>query len=269
MTRLSPLTVGLFQFNVQKGNLKANMDAVSAAARDAGERGVDWLLRPELFSSSYDLENTAKWGEVNETETLPSISRLAAENRFAIIGSYILPLPSGGYGNTLVWFDPSGNEAGRYTKLHRFKPMNEDQYLTPGSAPAITRTPYGTVGLSICYDIRFPELYRFYLSKGAHFAVLPSQWPHPRLKHYETLIRARAIENQIVMIAVNRVGTEGNNTFFGHSMIVDPWGETICNAREEEILLVCMFDPSDIPKTRKAFPVIDDIRHDIWEGGKS
>lgn len=266
MTRLSPLTVGLFQFDVRKGNLKANMDAVSAGARDAGERGVDWLLLPELFSSSYDLENAARWGEINETETLPAISRVAVENHLAIIGSYILPRASGGYGNTLVWFDASGNEAGRYTKLHRFRPMNEDRYLTPGDAPAIVQTPYGTVGLSICYDLRFPELYRFYLSRDALFTVLPSQWPHPRLKHYETLIRARAIENQMVMIAVNRVGKEGDNRFFGHSMIVDPWGETICNAREEEILLVGMFDPSDILKIRKDFPVIDDIRHDVWKG---
>jgi predicted amidohydrolase len=82
------------------------------------------------------------------------------------------------------------------------------------------------------------------------------------LKHYETLIRARAIENQMVMIAVNRVGKEGDNHFFGHSMIVDPWGETICSAREEETLLVCMFDVADILKIRRDFPVIGDIRSD-------
>jgi len=262
MSRNLPLTVGLLQFDVRKGALKANMDAVSAGVKDAAARGVDWLLLPELFSGSYDLENAARWGEINETDVLPTLSRMAVKNRLAIIGTYILPLASGGYGNTLVWIDATGSETGRYTKLHRFRPMDEDKYLTPGDAPVITQTPYGAVGLSICYDLRFPELYRFYLSGGALFAVLPSQWPRPRLKHYETLIRARAIENQIVMIAVNRVGTEGDNHFFGHSMIVDPWGETICSARDEEILLVCMFDAADILKIRKDFPVIDDIRHD-------
>ena len=265
MNGLSPLTVGLLQFDVRKGDLKANMDAVSAGAKEAGKCGVDWLLLPELFSSSYDLENAARWSEINRGEVLPTLSRMAAENHLAIIGTSILSLASGGYGNTLVWFDAAGNEIERYIKLHRFKPMNEDKYLTPGEAPVIARTPYGIAGLSICYDLRFPELYRFYLSKGALFAVLPCQWPNPRLKHFETLIRARAIENQMVVIAVNRVGTEGNNSFFGHSMIVDPWGETICNAREEEILLVCMLNPADIVKIRKDFPVIDDIRHDTWK----
>lgn len=264
MTLLSPLTVGLLQFDVRKGDQKANMDAVNTAARDARKRGVDWLFLPELFSSSYDLENAARWGKINEAETLPDISRLAVENGLAIAGSYILPLPSGGYGNTLIWFDYLGNEAGRYTKIHRFKPMNEDRFLTPGDSPSLVQTPFGEVGLSICYDLRFPELYRFYLSKGALFAILPSQWPHPRLKHYKTLLTARAIENQIFMIAANRVGNEGDNKFFGHSMIVDPWGEIICNAREEEILLVCMFDPSEIQKIRREFPVINDTRHDVW-----
>ncbi|RTZ93450.1 MAG: carbon-nitrogen family hydrolase [Deltaproteobacteria bacterium] len=264
MTRTLPLTVGLLQFDVKKGDLKSNMDTVSKAAKDACERGVDWLLLPELFSSSYDLENAAKWGEINQREVLPEMAGLAGEYRIAIAGSYMLPLSGGGIGNTLVWIDDTGHEAGRYTKLHRFKPMNEDQYLTPGRSPVLVESPFGKVGLSICYDLRFPELYRFYQSEGARFIVLPSQWPNPRLKHFKTLVTARAIENQVVMLAVNRVGAEGDHTFFGHSMVIDPWGETICDARDEEILLVCMFDPAEISKVRRDFPVADDIRHDVW-----
>ena len=265
MTRTSPLTVGLLQFNVKKGDLRANMDAVSAAAKDAHARGVDWLLLPELFSSSYDLENAETWASVNEAEAVPEIARLAAEYRLNIAGSLILPLPSGGFGNTLVWMDDTGCEAGRYTKLHRFRPMNEDRYLTPGNTPVTIETPYGKVGLSICYDLRFPELFRYYQAQGAAFAILPSQWPNPRLKHFRALTIARAIENQMVMLAVNRVGAEGDYTFPGHSMIVDPWGEIICDARDEEILLVCMFDPTVVSQTRKDFPVAEDIRPEVWE----
>ncbi len=265
MTRVSPLTVALLQFDVKKGDLKANMDAVTAAAKDAQARGADWLLLPELFSSSYDLENASKWGTINEREVLPEMARLAASYRLSIAGSVILPLPSGGFGNILIWMNDTGHEEGRYTKLHRFRPMNEDRYLTPGDTPVLVETPYGKVGLSICYDLRFPELYRHYRAKGARFAVLPSQWPNPRLKHFRALIIARAIENQMVMIALNRVGKEGDNTFPGHSMVVDPWGEIICDARDEEILLTCMFDLTEITKVRKDFPVADDIRHEVWE----
>ena len=265
MTRISPLTVGLLQFDVKKGNLTANMEAVSAAAKDAQARGVDWLILPELFSSSYDLENAARWGAINKAEVLPELSRLAGDHRLHIAGSLMLPLPSGGIGNTLVWIDDTGRKAGCYTKLHRFRPMNEDRYLTPGDTPALVATPFGKVGLSICYDLRFPELYRHYQAQGARFAILPSQWPNPRLKHFRTLTIARAIENQMVMLAVNRVGAEDGNTFPGHSMVVDPWGEIICDARDEEILLTCMFDPAEITKVRKDFPVVDDIRHEMWE----
>jgi predicted amidohydrolase len=265
MTRVSPLTVGLLQFNIKKGDLTTNMDAVAAAAKDASERGVDWLLLPELFSSSYDLENAAKWGAVNEADVLPEIARLAGHYRLSIAGSLLLSLPGGGVGNTLVWMDDTGHETGRYTKLHRFRPMNEDRYLTPGDRPALVETPYGKVGLSICYDLRFPELYRHYRARDARFAVLPSQWPNPRLGHFRALTIARAIENQMVMLAVNRVGKEGDNTFPGHSMVVDPWGEIICDARDEEILLTCMFDPTVVTKFRKEFPVAEDIRHEVWE----
>jgi len=265
MRRISPLTLGLFQFHVLKGNLQTNLDAITQAARDAQARGVDWLLLPELFSSSYDLEHAERWGEINTRETLPALSKLARENHLAIAGTCLLPLPGGGIGNTLVWIDDRGEETARYIKLHRFRPMNEDRFLKPGQAPVLAATPFGPVGLSICYDIRFPELYRFYATRGARFFALPSQWPRPRQKHFETLIRARAIENQAIIIAVNRVGSEAGHHFFGHSMVIDPWGETICNARDEEILLVCMLDPTEIDKIRRDFPVIGDIRHDIWQ----
>lgn len=264
MTRISPLTLGLFQFDVKKGDLRTNLDAVSQAARDAEARGVDWLLLPELFSSSYDLARAPRWGEINTRETLPELSSLARDLRLAIIGTYLLPLPGGGVGNTLVWLDERGEETARYVKLHRFRPMDEDRFLQPGESPVLARTPFGAVGLSICYDLRFPELYRYYATRDARYVVLPSQWPHPRLNHFETLLRARAIENQAIVMAVNRVGSEGNHTFFGHSMVIDPWGETICNARDEEILLVCMLDPIDLDRIRRDFPVLGDIRHDVW-----
>ncbi len=265
MTRTSPLTVGLFQFDVRKGNLQANLDAVTQAARDAQARGVDWLLLPELFSSSYDLELAERWGTINTRETLPTLSTLARKHHLTIAGTCLLPLSGGGVGNTLVWIDDQGEATARYVKLHRFRPMNENRYLTPGNSPSLVETPYGKVGLSICYDLRFPELYRYYATRGARFFVLSSQWPHPRQKHFETLVRARAIENQAIVMAVNRVGSETGHTFFGHSMTVDPWGEIICNARDEEILLTCMFDPTETSKVRRDFPVIGDIRHDVWQ----
>ncbi len=268
MTRTLPMTVALFQFDVKKGDLKANLDAVSLAVKNAAASGADWLLLPELFTSSYDLENAKRWGEINEKDALPAIAQQARENRLSIAGSYILPLLGGGVGNTLVWIDPLGNEVARYTKLHRFRPMDEDRFLRPGNHPVITSTPYGPVGLSVCYDLRFPELYRYYATRGARFFFAPSQWPDPRQRHFVTLARARAIENQAVVMAVNRIGKENGHTFFGHSMVVNPWGETICNAQREEILLTCMFDPTEIQTIRKDFPVLHDIREDIWEREK-
>jgi predicted amidohydrolase len=128
-------------------------------------------------------------------------------------------------------------------------------------------TAWGMVGLAICYDLRFPELFRAYALAGTHTVIIPAEWPNPRMAHWQTLLRARAIENQMFIIACNRVGQSGNTTFFGRSCIIDPWGETIVEAGEQAILLTADIDIDVVDTVRKKIPVFADRRPDLYEMG--
>jgi predicted amidohydrolase len=142
--------------------------------------------------------------------------------------------------------------------------MEEDQYLVPGDHLTQAETRWGSLGLAICYDLRFPEIFRAYAIAGARMVLLPSEWPHPRLEHWRTLIRARAIENQMFVIACNRVGVSKETTFCGHSAIIDPWGETVIEGGESPTLLTAEIDVDRVEEVQKKIPVLRDRRPEIY-----
>ncbi len=158
-----------------------------------------------------------------------------------------------------------GEQAGIYRKIHLFRLMDEEKYLAAGQHLTSVETAWGQSGLAICYDLRFAEMFRTYALNGVNMVYLPAEWPHPRLAHWQTLLRARAIENQMYMIAVNRVGTDGTHDFFGHSAIIDPWGNAIVEAGESEVLLTATIDTEMVPDVREKIPVFKDRRPDLYQ----
>jgi predicted amidohydrolase len=120
------------------------------------------------------------------------------------------------------------------------------------------------MGLTICYDLRFPELFRRYALAGAKLIFVPAEWPHPRLMHWQTLLRARAIENQLFVVACNRVGVVGKTHFCGHSAVIDPWGETIVEGDESEMLLTAEIDLGLVDDVRQRIPIFADRRPEIY-----
>jgi predicted amidohydrolase len=142
--------------------------------------------------------------------------------------------------------------------------MQEEQFLTPAPQPTLIEAAWGKAGLAICYDLRCPELFRRYALAGAHLVFVPSEWPHPRLAHWQTLLRARAIENQMFVVACNRVGNSKNTDFFGHSCIIDPWGEMVIELGEGEMLGTAVIDVEKVNEVRAKIPVFDDRRPEIY-----
>jgi predicted amidohydrolase len=142
--------------------------------------------------------------------------------------------------------------------------MSEDQYLTAGEELAIVDFAGVKAGLAICYDLRFPEIFRRYALDGAQMVFLPSEWPHPRLAHWQTLLRARAIENQLFMIACNRTGKSRETAFFGHSCIIDPWGESVIEGGESPMLLTATIDTAMVDEVRTRIPVFADRRPALY-----
>ncbi len=142
--------------------------------------------------------------------------------------------------------------------------MHEDQWLLAGNHLQVIESPWGKIGLAICYDLRFPEMFRHYALEGVQLILLVAQWPIRRVEHWKTLIRARAIENQFFFAAVNCTGTIGKETFGGASALIDPWGNAVIEGGNQPELLTGEINLDEIQRVRQWMPVFQDRRNDIY-----
>ena len=258
------LTISLGQMDVKLGNPAENWRTVQQMTAEASRRGSDLVVFPELWSTGYDLENAANYATRTDAGLFAQVAALAQEHQIAILGSCLSLLGEGEFGNTAVYFDKYGRSLGEYSKLHLFRLMQEEQFLTAGATPTLVEADWGKAGLTICYDLRFPELFRRYALAGAQVVFVPAEWPHPRLAHWRTLLRARAIENQMFVVACNRVGNSKGTDFFGHSCILDPWGEAVIELGEGEMLGTAEIDIAQVNAVRVKIPVFTDRRPEVY-----
>jgi omega-amidase len=258
------LKVSLGQMDVQLGQPEKNLATVESMVTEAAEKGSDLILFPALWSSGYDLKNANLHATALDQGVFAETANLARKYGLSILGSCLSLKQEGQFGNTAVYFDDKGQQLGAYTKIHLFRLMVEDQYLSPGEYLTAINTAWGRVGLAICYDLRFPEIFRAYALAGAKIVLLPAQWPYPRLSHWQTLLRARAIENQLVIIACNRVGATGDTTYCGHSTIIDPWGDIIVEGSDSPDLLSGTVDLDRVDEVRTKIPILSDRRPDAY-----
>jgi len=265
-TKTMEIKISLGQMDVKLGQPDKNLATVESMVAEAAERGSDLILLPELWSTGYDLENAILHATALDRGVFAETAWLAKKYGLSILGSCLSLKEEGQFGNTAVYFDDKGRRLGAYTKIHLFRLMAEDQYLLPGEQLTVVDTVWGRVGLAICYDLRFPEIFRAYALAGAKIVILPAQWPYPRLLHWQTLLRARAIENQMVIIACNRVGMTGETTFCGHSTIIDPWGEIIVEGGDSPALLSGTVDLDRVDEVRAKIPILSDRRPDAYAG---
>ncbi|KAF0193422.1 MAG: carbon-nitrogen hydrolase family protein [Bacillota bacterium] len=253
--------VALVQMDVALGLPKQNYQTVTRLTKDL--KPIDIILLPELWSTGYDLTNAAKLAESDNGPTVHFMQELAQQHS-AYVGGSILMQRHHGVCNTFVLVSPQGIITATYDKTHLFGLMQEDVYLSSGRQLVSIQTEFGSAGLAICYDLRFPEIFRRYADVPVDFTFLVAEWPLPRIEHWRTLIRARAIENQCYMLACNRVGTDTNNTFFGHSMVVDPWGEILLEANDSEVIFTVEIDTASIGAARAKIPVLTDRRRELY-----
>jgi predicted amidohydrolase len=257
------MRVSLGQMDVHLGQPERNLETVRWMVAEAAQRGSDLVVFPELWSTGYDLAHGARYATGPEEGMFAEVAELAAAHGVAVLGSCLGWLGEG-IGNTAVYVDAVGQVQGVYSKAHLFRLMDEDRYLVAGNGRTLAPTVWGQMGLAICYDLRFPELFRAYALAGATAVLLPAEWPHPRLAHWRTLLRARAIENQMYVIACNRVGESNGTTFFGHSCVIDPWGETVVEGGEDEGLLTADVDAELVAQVRAKIPVFQDRRPELY-----
>jgi predicted amidohydrolase len=217
-----------------------------------------------LWSTGYALDEAKEHASELNKGMFAQLATVATQHKTCIAGS-ILEKRGVEVSNSLPFFAPNGRMMGVYRKIHLFKLMQEDQYLAPGGAPLVLDLPWGVTGFAICYDLRFPEIFRQYFKQEkAKMVIVPAEWPLERIEHWRALLIARAIENQCFMVGVNAAGETNGTIFGGHSMIVDPWGKIVVEAGEDPQLLTADIELDDVDTVRQRIPILDDVRADIY-----
>ncbi len=253
---------GAVQFDIINGDIRTNVDTAIGYLDELAGRGVSLGVLPELFSCGFDNENIKSHAQ-KTPETLARLSEFARKKKIAIAGT--LPQAEGtSVFNTLYFIDRDGRMLGEYQKLHLFRLTNEHEYYTPGNRAVVLDTGLGRVGLMICYDLRFPELARGLFLDGAKILIVSAQWPWSRRRHWQTLIQARAIENQAYCICSNRTGTDGELQFSGLSAIVDPLGQVLAEAGHEPGTITADIDMGCVENFRNTIPIAKDRRKDVY-----
>lgn len=258
------MIISLIQLDIAFGNPKVNYAAAERKIHEAAAGKPDCLLLPELWTTGYDLSRLGEIADPEGRDTQVLISGLARQYGVNIVAGSVANRRESGITNSMFIFNRMGELVGEYNKLHLFRLMDEHLYLQPGGNKGLF-TLDGTLcaGL-ICYDIRFPEWVRTHTASGAEVLFISAEWPLPRLAHWRALLISRAIENQCYIIACNRAGQDTANTFAGHSMIIDPWGEIVCEASENEEILSGVIDLEKVREVRAKMPVFADRRPEFY-----
>lgn len=257
------LVISLAQMNIALGDERKNTNQMEKWTAEAGRRGSHLVVFPELWSTGYALEQSKELAHTINAGLFQQLASAAVQNKISLVGS-ILEKRGLEVANSASFFAPNGRMLGIYRKIHLFRLMQEDQWLQPGAAPLAMDLPWGNTALAICYDLRFPELFRRYAVDGAKMVIIPAEWPIERIEHWRALLVARAIENQCYMVACNAAGLTGETAFGGHSMIVDPWGKIVVEAGEAPQLITAEIELDVVDEVRKRIPVFEDRRTDLY-----
>ena len=263
----STFTVGLVQTN-SSDDLQGNIAAAAALIRQAAGEGADLVLTPENTTMITNGREAILAGALPESShpAIPVFSALAQElGIWLLIGSLSIKLEPTRAANRSFLFTPEGAVAARYDKIHMFdvdipdgQSYRESATFRPGEQVVTADLPWGRLGLSICYDMRFPQLYRALAKEGANFLSVPAAFTEfTGRAHWHVLLRARAIETGCFVFAPAQCGTHvADRRTYGHSLVVAPWGEVLADGGEEPGIVTARIDPAKVAEARRMVPAL-------------
>lgn len=221
---------------------------------------ADLLLLPEIWPCGFfAFDRYASEAEALDGPTVSAFRQKARERRCHLLMGSLVERSGDGLFNTTVFIGPEGEIVARYRKIHLFGyQSDETRLLTPGQEVIVVDTPWGRTGFSTCYDLRFPELFRRMVDRGAEFFLIPSAWPSARVEAWRLFNRARAHENLAVLVSCNCAGENAGKRYGGHSMIVDPWGRVLAEGGAGGEIVSAEIDMGEAGRARAEFPALTD-----------
>jgi len=250
--------VGL-QFDIVWENKPANYEKVRLLLKSAPPPPGALVVLPEMFATGFSME-AVKIAELSGGPTGQFLAETAREWKIWIVAGVVRLGASGRGRNEAVVFAPDGLEKARYCKMHTFNPVGEGEHYECGDKPVTFACGQWTVAPVVCYDLRFPEVFRAGARHGAELFVVIANWPTSRLSHWLTLLQARAIENQAYVIGVNRCGSTPKLDYPGRSLIIGPRGEVLADAGNAECAIRADADRESLINYRREFNVLADMR---------
>jgi predicted amidohydrolase len=261
------LVAACVQFDVRRGDVAGNLARAEAGIADAAKNGARLCVLPEMWSTSFlPSYDAAQIAAAAAAET--RIAELSKQHAMTILGSGP-ESRDGAIFNCATLYD-CGETKGSYRKVHLFSANAEHRHHRGGDEPLVVDTSAGRIGVMIGYDLRFPDLARYYFRKGAEILIVPAQWPEARSQHWRTLLRARAIENILFVIGSNRTGhdvslkSEEDLSFLGDGRIVDPTGEILAAGTGESGIVTAEMDLHTVRTMRRMMPVHRDERPSVY-----
>lgn len=266
------LKIALIQMPV--GNDKAlNVAYACGKIREAARSGAGIVVLPEMFNCPYADPFFIANAEPQQGFTWQAMSNSARENGVFLVAGTIPESDAGRIYNTSFIYDPQGGQIARHRKMHLFdvdieggQHFHESETFSPGGEITLFDTPYGPMGVCVCFDIRFPELSRLMALKGARMIIVPGAFNMTTgPAHWELAFRQRAVDNQLFTVGVAPARDEnGVYVSYGSSLVCSPWGEVLCRAGAEETTLLAEVDLSLNEKIRAQLPLLSAMRSDVY-----
>ncbi|MGB9867969.1 MAG: carbon-nitrogen family hydrolase [Bacillota bacterium] len=259
------MRVALVQMSISAGAVEGNRRKALSLVLRAGEQKPDVIVLPEMWNTGFCYDTLKDIADRKGEPSITAMAELARSLCVNIVAGSIAEIADNDgrvYNNAYV-LDRQGKVVAVYSKVHLFSPMKEDKYFAAGDRAVVFDLDGVRCGIVVCFELRFPELARTLALQGMRVLFVPAQWPDSRFSHWRTLTSARAIENQVFVVACNRVGGK-RMSFFGHSVVVNPWGETVLEANDQEGVFVCDIDLEMVDHVRKTIPVFGSRRPDVY-----
>jgi omega-amidase len=255
--------IGLIQSDVLLGDSESNLASALKEIGILADKGADIVLLPEMWSCGFDNPNLSHHAE-KTSKIIEILSRAAEKYKLLIAGS-VPEASENQIFNTMYLIERDGSVAGTYRKAHLFPLTREPDFFAAGNRNVVCQTSLGAIGLMICYDLRFPELARALALKRANLVLVSAQWPLIRISHWNMLLQARSVENQIFVAGVNRCGQDPGLEYGGHSQLISPWGNIIVKAGTEACSLIGEVDIREIEEFRSKIPCLEQRVPEAYE----
>jgi predicted amidohydrolase len=259
------MKISLLQMHIKFGDFAENKRTIVRLLEEAMPTNPDIIVLPEMWNVGFYPKPVGEYADPDGSDTRKFLSKLAKEHQINIVGGSIANRIGERVYNTSYVFNRDGELVSTYHKTHLFSPAQEDIIFTPGehfNTYVLDGVKCATI---ICYDLRFCELVRLLALEKISVLFIPAAWPIERLMHWQTLTRARAIENQIFVIAANGSGILDMLQLAGNSMIIDPWGEILAKADESEQTLHANLKLAILQDIRSSMNIFQDRKPKLYE----